>query len=123
MVRLSHFNVEVLQNDVAAKEYSDPLVEDSLDVETKYIEVREGESFIMRLTVDKDFKLERSDGLSVEVVIDGEYAGGICYQHLIEGHENVWLIESLSHIRNGKSTLRKFRFEEAEMSMGLWSVT
>jgi len=122
MVKLGHSSIEVLQNDVAAKEHADTLTEKSLDVETRYIEVSEGVSFAIRLTVDEHFKFEEYDRLSIEVCVDGQYAGGICYQQneLVAGRENVQLIEGFTHVIDGKTTLRTFRFEEAEMSMVLW---
>lgn len=118
MVKLSHFNVEVLQDGAATNEYADRLAEESLNTKTKYIEIKERKSFIVRLTVDKHFRLDEYDALSVEVSIDGKYVGGICYeQHsLMKCSETVELIEGFTHGIDGKTSFRTFRFEEAEMS-------
>jgi len=118
MVKLSHFNVEILQDGTAANEYADRLAEVSPNTETKYIEIKECKSFAIRLTVDEHFKFEEYDALCVEVRVDGENAGGMCYQRhsMIEGYENVKLVEGFFHTSDGKTCLRTFRFEEAETS-------
>lgn len=79
MVRLCHFEVAVLQDGIAVNEYADPLAEESPDIETRYIEVKEGKSFAIRLNIDQHFNLDKHDALAVEVMIDGEKSGDICY--------------------------------------------
>lgn len=118
MVKFSHFKVEVLQDGAAAREYADPAAGESLDTETKYIEIQERKKLVIRLTVHEHFQFEEYDALCVEVRVDGEYAGGICYHQfsLVEDSENVKLIEGIPYTSDGKTCLRTFRFEEAEMS-------
>lgn len=74
--------------------------------------------------MDEHFKFEEYDALCLEVRLDGEYAGGTCYQQhcLIEASENVKLIEGFPYTSDGKTCLRTFLFEEAEMSMNLQQV-
>lgn len=76
MVKQSHFEIEILQDDVAVKEYADKNAGNALDQETRYVEVKEGKAFAIRLTVDEHFDFEKYDALSVEISIDGKSAGG-----------------------------------------------
>lgn len=122
MVKLSHFNVAVLQDGAPVKEYADPFAGESLKEETKYVEIKDRKSFIIRLTVDEYFKLDEYDALSVEINVDGEHMGGICFlpSSLAEGSEEVKLIKGFPYISDGKTCLRTLRFEEAEMSRESW---
>jgi len=119
MVKLCHFAVEILQDGHPVNEHADPRAGDSLRSGFKYIEVKEGKRFIFKLTVDKHFKLDGYDALSVEFRIDGEKAGGVCYQRncFVEGLENIKFVEGLTKSEKDKTTLQCFRFDEAETSM------
>lgn len=123
MVKLGNFTVEIIQKDdedkdVAAKEHDDREAEDSENVATKYVEIKEDKKFSIKIVIDEDFELDEFDALWVSMILDGVHESGMVFQEpcLSIGEETVKAIEGFQKSEGGRQILQPFRFEEAQTS-------
>lgn len=121
MVKVGHFGIEILQSGEAVREYEDKAVKPTRQKATEYVEIREGQPFSIKFTIDSDYDLDELDdydGLDVSVSVDGHCAGvEVVHTEEISEHDGDYarVIERFWKKSQGRDVLQQLQFREAEL--------